>query len=305
MRDQSEATGLISMTGFAAKRGVWENWFWTVDIRSVNGRGLDLRIRVPDWVEGLEPDLRKLLKAQLHRGSVTVSLRLQKDAQASGPRLSEQGLAIALDHIATIEEAAHKAGVSLAPTSATDISGMRGVLDILDTIDETPAGLKEALISSASECLDTFIADRLREGAEISAVIAAQIDRIETLVNDADATAGDREEAAKNAMQKALSRLLDTAVLPEKDRLAQELALIAVKNDVTEEIDRLHAHISAARSLMAETGAVGRKFDFLTQEFNREANTLCSKSQSSALTAIGLDLKAVVDQMREQVQNIE
>ena len=106
-------------------------------------------------------------------------------------------------------------------------------------------------------------------------------------------------------MQKALSRLLDTAVLPEKDRLAQELALIAVKNDVTEEIDRLHAHISAARSLMAETGAVGRKFDFLTQEFNREANTLCSKSQSSALTAIGLDLKAVVDQMREQVQNIE
>lgn len=305
MSDRDGATAMISMTGFAATRGTWEAWTWSIDVRSVNGRGLDLRFRVPDWVEGLEPELRKILKSRLHRGNVTFSIRLQKDAQSSGPRLSDAGLAQALKHIATIEEAAHKSGVSLAPASATDISTMRGVLDMSEPNEEATTGLREALIASATECLEMFMADRAREGAEIGSVIASQVSRIETLVEQAKITAGDREAATRNAIKRALSRLLETIDAPDESRLAQELALIAVKNDVTEEIDRLNTHITAARGFMKESGAVGRKFDFLTQEFNREANTLCSKSQDSALTAIGLDLKALVDQMREQVQNIE
>ena len=299
------STALSSMTGFAATQGAAHGWSWTVDIRSVNGRGLDLRFRVPDWIEGLEPELRKALQARLHRGTVNVSVRVQRDESAAGLALNSEALDHALSFLAEIETAARARGISVRKISASDIASIRGVLDQSDTTTPDIAALRAALLDTAGGCVEAFLADRGREGAAISNVIGNQIDRIEALIADAQAAVGDREAATRQAMQRAVARLLEVAEVPDEARLIQELALIAVKNDVTEEIDRLCAHVAAARDLLSQDGAVGRKFDFLMQEFNREANTLCSKSQSAALTAVGLDLKALIDQMREQVQNIE
>lgn len=299
------STALSSMTGFAATQGAAHGWSWTVDIRSVNGRGLDLRFRVPDWIEGLEPELRKALQARLHRGTVNVSVRVQRDESAAGLALNSEALDHALSFLAEIETAARARGISVRKISASDIASIRGVLDQSDTTTPDIAALRAALLDTAGGCVEAFLADRGREGAAISNVIGNQIDRIEALIADAQAAVGDREATTRQAMQRAVARLLEVAEVPDEARLIQELALIAVKNDVTEEIDRLCAHVAAARDLLSQDGAVGRKFDFLMQEFNREANTLCSKSQSAALTAVGLDLKALIDQMREQVQNIE
>ena len=292
------------MTGFAAVQGSFEGWSWTADIRSVNGRSLDLRLRVPD-VDGLEPELRKRLQSRLGRGNVTVQLKLTRDEGAAALSLNEAALDHALSILTHVSAAAKVSGVDVAPVSSADIASMRGVLEIGDaaTVDTGP--LKAPLLDSLETCLDAFIEDRAREGAALSTVVMGQIDQIEALTNAAAATLGDREAAQRASMQRGLAKLLETGEMPDEARLVQELALIAVKTDVTEELDRLQAHIVAARELVATEGPVGRKLDFLMQEFNREANTLCSKAQSSALTAIGLDLKTVIDQMREQVPNID
>ena len=299
-------SGLMSMTGFASGAGVFKEWTWTIEVRSVNGRGLDLRFRLPDWVEGLEPEARKMFQARLARGNVTINVKVQRNAEAAGLAINDAALAATLDALLTIEAAAEAAGYALAPSKASDIAAMRGVIDAREAnAPEDTAPLRAAILETLTDTLAAFEADRAREGGELTRVLGEQIERVEAFSASATKAVGDRDVAARSSLERALARLLDTTEVPDEARLLQEMALIAVKNDVTEEIDRLRAHIAAARGLMMEEGAVGRKFDFLMQEFNREANTLCSKSQSTDLTAIGLDLKAVIDQMREQVQNIE
>src|SRR3989338_4341223 len=230
----------ISMTGFAAARGQGAGHSWAWDIRAVNGKGLDLRLRVPDWIDGLELALRGELSRALQRGNVSLSLKVARDGLADGA----EGMRVNTPALASVLAALHS-------------------------------------------------------------VITGQLDRIATLAADAATEAQARRDAAATTLRDALTRVLANAEGVDETRLAQELALIAVKNDVTEELDRLSAHVDAARLLLAESAPVGRKFDFLMQEFMREANTLCSKSQALALTRIGLDLKTVIDQMREQVQNVE
>ncbi|WP_241239867.1 YicC/YloC family endoribonuclease [Silicimonas algicola] len=297
---------LMSMTGFASVRGRERGWTWTADIRSVNGRGLELRIRVPDWVDGLEPEIRKLLQARLARGNVTVNLRLAREETVARTRLSPEGLTAALAMLADVRQAAERVGVELAPMSAADIAQMRGVVETSEgEAEDDIEALKSVLVASVAQCLDAFEGDRAREGAATAEVLSIQVGRVEALAADARGMAGEREALLRSGLEKALSRLLEQTEVPDEARMMQEMALIALKTDVTEELDRLAAHVAAARALLAEAGPVGRKFDFLMQEFNREANTLCSKSQSTPLTSIGLDLKAVIDQMREQVQNIE
>lgn len=304
MRDMPQKQALMSMTGFAAAQGSLDGWSWTVEIRGVNGRTLDIRLRLPE-VEGLEPELRKRLQARLSRGNVTANVRLQRAEGAAVARLSEAGMATAIELLKRVESAADAANLPLAPLKASDIAAMRGVLEAETTSGEDDGALRSAILKDADACLDAFVADRAREGRALMAVLTAQVDRIEALTADAAAAAGDREAAQRAAMEAALKRLVETTDMADEARVAQELALIAVKTDVTEELDRLAAHVAAARDLIAGEGPAGRKLDFLMQEFNREANTLCSKAQSAKLTAIGLDLKTVIDQMREQVQNIE
>ncbi len=296
--------GMISMTGFAARRGAGHGHDWAWDIRSVNGKGFDLRLRLPEGVEGLEQAVRAAVGVRVARGNVALGLKLSRDAGALGLRVSPAGLGAALAALKVIEEAAAKARLELREMTAAEILALKGVADPGGEAEDS-APLLAALLANLAPLLDDFTAMRAAEGAALAGVIAAQIDRIATLTEAARTAAEARRPLMELALRDNLARVLAAAAEADPARVAQELALLTVKADVTEELDRLTAHVAAARALLAEPGAVGRKLDFLMQEFMREANTLCSKSGNVDLTRIGLDLKTVIDQMREQVQNVE
>ena len=295
----------ISMTGFAARKGQGAGYSWAWDMRSVNGKGLDLRLRVPDWIDGLEVALRGELAKVLQRGNVSLSLRVSREGEgAEALRVNPSALNAVLLALALVEDTAMAQGVTLAQATAADVLAVRGVLDMA-AADGDVGPLRTAILADLPGLLADFQAMRAGEGLALNAVIAGQLARISGLVGDAVTEAAARRDAAPLTLREALARVLANADGVDAVRLAQELALIAVRNDVTEEVDRLQAHVAAARLLLAEPGQVGRKFDFLVQEFMREANTLCAKAQSLALTRVGLDLKTTIDQMREQVQNVE
>ncbi len=300
------AAARMSMTGYATQRGELAGggvtWVW--DLRSVNGKGLDLRLRLPDWVEGLEAAVRADLSRRIGRGSVSLSLRITKENGATSLRVNPAALSDALRALAEIEAAAREAGVTLAQTAAADLLMLRGVAES-DAADDDTTALRDALLADLPPLIDAFNTARADEGAALTRLIAGQIDRIAVLTDQARALAEARRDRAADLLRENLTRVMAAADGMDEGRLAQELAIIAVKSDVTEELDRLEAHVAAARALLAAPGSVGRKFDFLMQEFNREANTLCSKAQAVELTQVGLDLKHVIDQLREQIQNVE
>ncbi|MEM8654195.1 MAG: YicC/YloC family endoribonuclease [Pseudomonadota bacterium] len=304
MTKTANYAALRSMTGFASATGALDPFRWAWDIRSVNGKGLDVRLRVPDWIDGLEAALRPLVTARAKRGNVTVSLRLTREDAGTALSLNDSGLRAVVQNLLAIEAEAMEQGLSLAPSRATDIASLRGIMDSGPTQDD-PAPLRAALVSDIATLLDAFDEMRKREGQALHEVLKTQLQDVEALTRQAAVLADARKDEVAATLKRNLARVLDNTDGADADRVAQELALLAVKADVTEEIDRLHAHIGAARDLLGNGGAVGRKLDFLMQEFNREANTLCSKAQNSDLTAAGLDLKALIDQMREQVQNVE
>jgi uncharacterized protein (TIGR00255 family) len=295
---------LASMTAFAARRGEGPGgtgWAW--DLRSVNGRGFEPRLRLPEGIEGLEAAVRAALSARIVRGSVTLTLRLAREAAGEGVRINPAGLAAALDALRAVADAAAAADVAVAPPSAAEVLAIRGVTEAGNGEAGDQGGLRAALLSDLEALLDAFVAMRQAEGAALGALLAGHLDRIAALAAEARGVAAARADRWRAMQAEALARALDTPADPA--RLAQEIALIVTRADVTEELDRLEAHVAAARALLAEGGAVGRRLDFLTQEFLREANTLCAKANAIDLTRLGLELKAVIEQMREQVQNLE
>ena len=297
----------ISMTGFAARKGQGAGHSWTWDLRSVNGKGLDLRLRLPDWIDGLELALRGELSKALGRGNVALALKVQRDGMGEGVeglRLNHLALQAALAALREVEDQAMRIGVTLGQATASDVLSLRGVLDA-SAVEVDTAALCRAIMADLPALIADFNAMRAGEGAALNGILSTQIDRIAALVADAKAAAAARAGEAASALRDGVAKILAVTDAVDAQRLAQELAILAVKSDITEEIDRLTAHVAAARALLADTGQIGRKFDFLVQEFLREANTLCSKAQSIALTRVGLDLKTVIDQMREQVQNVE
>ncbi|PIE10530.1 MAG: YicC family protein [Rhodobacterales bacterium] len=287
-----------SMTAFASVPQTHDDLALTWEIRSVNGRGRDLRMRLPEGSGPAESALRKALESQITRGSVTLSLRVQGSGGARGAAVDADGLAAMLAALDQVEQSV----MGLAPVSAADVLRLPGVM-VAEAAVTLPG--PEVLLSGVEALLEPFDAMRAREGAALAEVILGQLDRIAGLIDAAGEAAAARRPAQAEALQRALDAVLNGSRKVDPDRMEQELALIAVKSDITEELDRLRAHVGAARALLAEGGPVGRRLDFLAQEFNREANTLCSKSGDQALTAIGLDLKTVIDQMREQIQNVE
>ena len=295
---------LRSMTAFAAAKGAQDGFSWTWEMRSVNGKGLDLRLRVPDWVDGLEAGLRARAGKALGRGNVSLNLRLVRDDGAGALAVNAAQLEDVLTAMSEVENRAMARGVTLAPATAADLLGLRGVLESGAGEDDTTA-LCKTLLADFETVLAAFLDMRATEGRALAAVLTAQLDDIERLTDAAAQAAEARKPEMEQAFKAALARVMETAETADEARIAQEMALIAVKADVTEELDRLRAHVAAARDLLAAGSPVGRKLDFLSQEFNREANTLCSKAQNKALTATGLELKTVIDQMREQVQNVE
>ncbi|KAE9631829.1 YicC/YloC family endoribonuclease [Parasedimentitalea maritima] len=296
---------LRSMTGFASSQGNLGAHSWSWEIRSVNAKGLDLRLRVPDWLEGLETLLRAQLAKALERGNVSLALRVSR-TEDSGSQLevNTSVLESILKAVGVVEAAALSADVTLTPANPADLLALRGVLEHSVSSDD-PAPLVKELTKEFESLVSEFVQMRDAEGAALEEILTKQLGQVEQLTTQAAARAEARKPLAAAALKANLAKVIDNSEGADPARVAQELAVLAVKADVTEEIDRLGAHVAAARELLCKGGAVGRKFDFLMQEFNREANTLCSKAQNSDLTATGLELKAVIDQMREQVQNIE
>lgn len=293
-----------SMTAFASRMGALGSVSWQWEMRGVNGRGLDVRLRLPDGLGGLEADLRSQINAVIARGSVTVNLRLTRGDSAGVLAIDEARLDSVLAALDIIQERAFTKGVTLGQPTAADVLSQRGVL-IAGEVEDDSAALFAALSADIAPLLADFNMMRQSEGMHLHAVIADQLTQIADLTDRAGSAAADRMPKQRETLTAALQRVISDVAEADPGRIAQELALLAVKSDVTEEIDRLGVHVKAAWGLLNSDTPTGRKFDFLAQEFNREANTLCAKAQSAPLTAIGLDLKAMIDQMREQIQNVE
>jgi uncharacterized protein (TIGR00255 family) len=299
--------GLASMTGFARSQGevIGETgaiaWIW--ELRSVNGRGLDLKLRLPSGLDALEPGLRDATTKLLRRGNVSGTLSIKRDAVS--------GLTADMVALERVKELAITLADSIPgalPPRAEALLALPGVMRNIGAQDDSEAlqaALQSAVRTGYAEALDGLVAARGAEGARLQEIVEAQLNEIAVLHGEALDEAAGQPALHKARLMGQLAEILGaTPGLPE-ERIAQEVALLATKSDVREELDRLASHIAAARVLLAEAAGVGRKFDFLVQEFNREVNTLCSKSVSLKLTATGLRLKAVVEQLREQVANIE
>ena len=290
------------MTGFARAEGLDGTADWVWEAKSVNGRGLDLRCRLGNGLEALEPALRKAVAARFKRGNVSINLRLTRQAGTSQVRVNRELLD---DLIALAGE--YRGAEGIERPGLDGLLALRGVIEPVDEIEagDDCAARDKAIEASMDELLDELSAARAAEGASLGEIVGAQLAEMERLSQRAGECASLRPEAAKARLAAQVAALLEAGAPALEERLAQELAILAVKSDVREELDRLATHIAAAGALLSQGGAVGRKLDFLAQELNREANTLCAKSNDAQLSDIGLELKAVIDQFREQVQNIE
>lgn len=291
-----------SMTGFARRSGVVDLGPWVWEIRSVNGRGLDLRLRLPPGLDALEPVLRASAGARFSRGTINATLTLNI-AIASGALHINR--AVLNSVLAAIEDV--QARLDTVPPTPEGILSLRGVLEQPSalSIDDLSDADRAVLLAGFTAALDDLAAARAEEGRAISAVVLDQVDRVAGLVAAARGAPGRRPEVIAERLAAQVRQLVATDAGLDPARLHAEAVLIATRADIQEELDRLDAHVAAARTLLSGAGPVGRKLDFLAQEFGREANTLCAKAGDAMLSALGLDLKAVVDQMREQVQNLE
>lgn len=293
---------LKSMTGFARADGVHgdTSWFW--EVRSVNGRSLDLRLRLPSGLERLEAGVRSQCQNRLARGSCTVSLGVRRESGQTEIRLNETALAQALVVAKRAKEIAR-----LKPVRLDTLLGMRGVVETAEPkeSEEEQAALTHALLAGLASALDQLVAARAAEGERLQEVIEKQLTSIDNLVSQASAAVARQPELLTVRLREQIARLGETGTSFDPERLHQEALLLAAKADIQEELDRLLAHVAAAKELVAGDAPAGRKLEFLAQEFNREANTTCSKASDIELSRIGLELKSVIDQLREQVQNIE
>lgn len=290
------------MTGFARTEGRYGEYGWVWEIRSVNSRGLDIRCRLPSGMDALEAAVREAISARLKRGSVSVNLQTERGKGGSRIAINDE----ALQQILALWER-YKDKVDSAPPRLDALLGVRGVVELVEAQEsEDEAQARDAAIREGfATALDALCRSRDGEGVQLHQVLKTHIERIAGLADDARASAANQPEALRARLAKQVAELLEAQPSLPEDRLAQEAALLASKADVREELDRLGAHVETANGLLEEGGAIGRRLDFLCQEFNREANTVCSKAADIALTRIGLELKAAVEQLREQVQNIE
>lgn len=292
------------MTGFAREAGVLpDGSAFAIEIKSVNGRGLELRLRLPPGLDALEPPFREAASRRLKRGNVQAQLTLRAEARAAlapDPQALERAVEVAT-------ALARRLGAG--PPSAEALLALPGVMraEAAEPDEAEEEARRAALLAAFGRALDALLASRRAEGARLADILRALLDEIAALHAAAAQEAHGQPEQQRARLLESLAALLDDAArarIPE-ERLAQEVALLAAKSDVREELDRLGAHIAAARALVAEGAGAGRKLDFLVQEFVREANTLCSKSASVALTRTGLELKAAIERLREQAANVE
>ncbi|MBT3792162.1 MAG: YicC family protein [Rhodospirillales bacterium] len=291
-----------SMTGFAREEGAHEAFSWRWEVRSVNNRGLDIRVRLPSGMEALEIQARDQASKKFKRGSFNLNLNLTAAPEIAGYKLNED----LLNHVLAIAETV-QAKTGAKPPQVDGLLRLRGILEAEEATDSDAVrrSREQAMVKSLGSALDKIAEARREEGARMLLVLLGFVDEIETLSGAARTLAAAQPDAIAARVKNQIAEFLEASQSPPEDRLAQEIAMMVGKADIREEIDRLDAHIAQARELLASGDAVGRRLDFLSQEFNREANTLCSKSQDLELTRTGLALKAAIEQFREQVQNIQ
>ena len=293
---------ISSMTGFARAGGGAGARAWCWEARSVNGRGLDVRLRLPSGHDAIEPQARAAAAERFQRGSLTLSLNLVEAPEGAAWRINEAALDHAVEAVRRL-----KARLPELTVSADGLLALRGVLETGEAAegDEERTAREAAMLASLGQALDALRQARREEGRRLQDLLLGQLEAIAGFAAAARATAAAQPEALKSRLRDQVAALLEGSPALSEERLAQEAALLAARADVREELDRLDAQVAAARELIAAGGAVGRRLDFMAQEFNREANTLCSKSSDVALTRVGLELKAAIDQFREQAANVE
>jgi uncharacterized protein (TIGR00255 family) len=292
---------LSGMTGFAREDAALDAWGWAVEARSVNGRNLETRFRGPPGFDSLERAAREGAQSRFQRGQVTIGLQAKRAETTAQVRINTEQL----NRYLTLATAYAEDGKVATPT-IEGLMALRGVIEAADDADDPDvrAEVEAAMVASIGRALDGLKASRQAEGEALTPVLLGIVDRIEGLVAEAGLEAAAQVGAVKDRFERRMAELVaDRSDLGE--RIVQEAALLAAKADVQEELDRLTSHVAAARDLIAADQAAGRRLDFLTQEFMREANTLCSKSATTSLTKVGLELKATIEQLREQVQNVE
>ena len=293
---------LSSMTGFARSHGASGAYAFEWELRSVNAKGFDLRLRLPPGFDAIEASARKRATEQLARGTVYANLTVKRVDAAPVIRVNDEVLASVMKVAADLASK-----LKAQPPTVDGILAIKGVLEVSepDETEEARSAAEAAILAGFGEALTGLIEMRHREGASLQAILSSRLDEIAKLARRADAAPGRQPEAIKARLADQIATLLEASERFDQDRLHQEALMIATRADIREELDRIASHVAQARELIGKGGAVGRRLDFLAQEFNREVNTTCSKSNDVELTNIGLELKTVVEQFREQVQNLE
>jgi len=293
---------LSSMTGFARSHGTSGPYTFEWELKSVNAKGFDFRMRIPPGWDDVETAARKRATELLSRGTVYANLTVKRTGAASIVRINEDVLASILKVAAEIS-----ARTDAVAPSVDGLLGIKGVIEVVEPeSDEAEMQAARAAVSASFEqALRSLIEMRKREGVALGQILNQRMDEMERLAKQAETAPGRKPEAIRARLSEQIATLLETSDRFDSDRLSQEAVMIAAKADIREELDRIAAHIAQTRELLGKGGAVGRKLDFLAQEFNREVNTTCSKSNDIELTNTGLEMKTVVEQFREQVQNLE
>jgi uncharacterized protein (TIGR00255 family) len=293
---------LSSMTGFARSHGASGPYAFEWELKSVNAKGFDLRLRLPPGWDELDAHAKKRAGEVLARGTVYANLNVKRANATSTVRINEDVLN------AVLKVAGQLAGkIDAVAPSVDGLLSIKGVIEVVEpeSNEEEDKAAKAAAVKAFDEALDNLVAMRRREGSSLGQILAQRLDEIEVLAKNAEAAPGRKPEAVRARLAEQVTALLETTDRFDADRLSQEALLIAAKADIREELDRIASHLSQARELIGKGGPIGRRLDFLAQEFHREVNTTCSKSNDLELTNTGLEMKGVVEQFREQVQNLE
>jgi uncharacterized protein (TIGR00255 family) len=293
---------LSSMTGFARSQGLSAPYAWTWEVKSVNAKSLDLRLRLPAGWDAIEIPVRSRAAEKLARGALQAGLLVARAGVAPVVRVNEGVLEAVLTTMRNLT-----GRVNAEPPRLDGILGVKGVIEVVDAQEheDERRDAEAAVVAGFEAALDGLVQMRRHEGEALGGLLSERLTEIAVLVERAHAAPGRRPDAIKQRLSDQLAVLLDNSARLDTDRLYQEAILLAAKADVREELDRLNAHVGQARKLLAGGGAIGRRLDFLAQELHRESNTLCAKSNDVELTNVGLELKTVVEQFREQVQNLE
>jgi uncharacterized protein (TIGR00255 family) len=293
---------LSSMTGFARGHGTSAGYAWAWEIKSVNAKGLDLRLRLPAGWDAVEPPVRAKAAEVLSRGTIYATLTVERRGAPAQVRVNEEVLAAVLGVVKQLS-----GRVDAERPRLDGLLNIKGVVDVVDAEEreDERRAVEAAVVAGFTTVLDGLVEMRRREGDALGRILSARLEEVTALIARAEAAAARRPEAVKQRIAEQVALLMDANDRFDPDRLHQEAVLIAAKADVREELDRLVSHVEQAQGMVAKGGAVGRRLDFLSQEFNRESNTLCAKANDAELTNVGLGLKAAVEQFREQVQNLE